>query len=153
MTPGDWGIAWHYGSRFVLSALRAGVRDRYGEADGLFDLTIPGLLAEIAVARVTGLPWNKGGTFGGADVGDDVQVRWTRLPSGMLLAHPDDRDMRLVLVTGQAPRLRIAGWIPGAIACTEKYRAEPRPGRGCYAVPQRDLRPITTLGDGCESTG
>ena len=59
-----------------------------------------------------------------ADVGNAIEVRWTKYVAGQLIIHEYDRPNDIaVLVTGQAPHYFIAGWIPIAMAQRgPKYR-------------------------------
>lgn len=72
-------------------------------------------IAELAVARFVELPWNASLEAGGADVGDDIDARWTRHRRGCLIVHVHDPpDWRYVLVRGYAPDdLWLSGWIYG----------------------------------------
>jgi hypothetical protein len=134
------------GGRQIESVMQ-GRADQHGAPVALdWQNHIEGALGELAVAKVLGLYWNYGiGVFKGPDVAD-LQVRTTRHGNGRLLVHREDAGhARFVLVTGANGRYVVRGWIYGWLAKRPKYWTEPQPGRGCYAVPQEDLRPIDGL--------
>ena len=60
---------------------------------------------------------------GSADVGSHYEVKWTHWEDGSLILTERDRQQDIaVLVTGRAPNLYIAGWIPIAVARPERRR-------------------------------
>ena len=81
--------------------------------------------AEMAVARLLGftdfIPTC--GTFKEqADVGKGIEVKHTRWKDGHMIVTSRDRDDDIaVLVTGLAPHLYIAGWIPIKDARSKRY--------------------------------
>ena len=78
-----------------------------------------------------------------ADVGNAIEVRWTKYVAGQLIIHEYDRPNDIaVLVTGQAPHYFIAGWIPIAMAQRPKYRHSKQPN---WWVTQINLQPIENL--------
>ena len=78
-----------------------------------------------------------------ADVGSQIEVRWTKYVAGQLIVHEYDRPNDIaVLVTGQAPHYFIAGWIPISIAKRPKYRHSKQPN---WWVTQINLQPIENL--------
>lgn len=78
-----------------------------------------------------------------ADVGNAIEVRWTKYVAGQLIVHEYDRPNDIaVLVTGQAPHYFIAGWIPMAMARRPKYRHSKQPN---WWVTQINLQPIENL--------
>lgn len=78
-----------------------------------------------------------------ADVGNAIEVRWTKYVSGQLIIHEYDRPTDIaVLVTGQAPNYFIAGWIPISMAQRPKYRHTKQPN---WWVTQINLQPIENL--------
>jgi hypothetical protein len=78
-----------------------------------------------------------------ADVGSQIEVRWTKYVAGQLIVHEYDRSNDIaVLVTGQAPHYFIAGWIPIAMAQRPKYRHSKQPN---WWVTQINLQPIENL--------
>ena len=77
------------------------------------------------------------------NVGNAIEVRWTKYVTGQLIIHEYDRPNDIaVLVTGQAPHYFIAGWIPIAIAQRAKYRHSKQPN---WWVTQINLQPIENL--------
>jgi len=78
-----------------------------------------------------------------ADVGNAIEVKWTKYDMGQLVIHEYDRPTDIaVLVTGKAPHYYIAGWIPIAMAQRPKYRHSKQPN---WWVSQINLQPIENL--------
>lgn len=78
-----------------------------------------------------------------ADVGNAIEVKWTKYDMGQLVIHEYDRPTDIaVLVTGKAPHYYIAGWIPVAMAQRPKYRHSKQPN---WWVSQINLQPIENL--------
>jgi len=78
-----------------------------------------------------------------ADVGNALEVKWTKYVAGQLIVHEYDRPSDIaILVTGQAPHYFIAGWIPIAMAQRPKYRHSKQPN---WWVTQINLQPIENL--------
>jgi hypothetical protein len=101
--------------------------------------------AEMIVAQYFGIK-NFEPTVGGfklhADIGGNVEVKWTRYKDGHLLLSDRDRDSDIaILVTGKSPVYYLAGWIP--------IKAAKRPTRkrsdGAYWINQSDLNPMSDL--------
>ena len=101
--------------------------------------------AEIAVARYFTIPNFKPtiDTFKReADVGSQIEVKWTLWQDGHLILNGSDRPQDVaILVVNKAPNYVLAGWIPIAMAKREKYLR----GDGSYWIPQTDLQPIENL--------
>ena len=77
-----------------------------------------------------------------ADVGSQIEVKWTLWQDGHLILNGTDRPQDVaILVVNKAPNYVLAGWIPIAMAMREKYRR----GDGSYWIPQSDLQPIDNL--------
>jgi hypothetical protein len=77
-----------------------------------------------------------------ADVGSQIEVKWTLWQDGHLILNGTDRPQDVaILVVNKAPNYVLAGWIPIAMAMREKYRR----GDGSYWIPQTDLQPIENL--------
>lgn len=99
--------------------------------------------SEIAVAKYFNLtdfePTH--GTFKTkADVGSNVEVKWTRWPEGHLVLHHSDRMEDIaILVTNRSPSYYLVGWIPIAAAKTTRTF---KPSEGNWWINQRDLRPM-----------
>ncbi len=78
-----------------------------------------------------------------ADVGDDIEVKWTPYVTGQLIVHEYDRPADIgVLVTGRSPHYFIAGWIPIAMAQKPRHRHSKQPN---WWVTQMNLQPIENL--------
>lgn len=78
-----------------------------------------------------------------ADVGEIFEIKWTHWADGQLIVHEYDRNSDIaILVTGQFPYYRIAGWIPVAVAKRDRYRHHSQPN---WWVSQNNLMPIDTL--------
>ena len=78
-----------------------------------------------------------------ADVGSNIEVRWTRYDTGSLIVYENDRVTDVaVLVTGRSPNYNLAGWIPVAIAKKPRYKSSTQP---TWWVTQQNLQPIETL--------
>ena len=78
-----------------------------------------------------------------ADVGENLEIKWTHYSEGNLIVHEYDRDTDIaILVTGKYPFYRIAGWIPVAIAKRDRYRHHSQPN---WWIAQHHLMPIDTL--------
>jgi hypothetical protein len=78
-----------------------------------------------------------------ADVGSNIEVRWTRYDTGSLIVYENDRVTDVaVLVTGRSPNYNLAGWIPVAIAKKPRYKSSSQP---TWWVTQANLQPIETL--------
>ena len=78
-----------------------------------------------------------------ADVGKQIEVKWTKHDSGSLIVHEYDRVNDIaVLVTGSTPHYSIKGWIPVAMAQKTRYRHTNQPN---WWVSQINLQPIENL--------
>ena len=103
------------------------------------------LAAELAVANYFKLPIDlfkdKGKRL--ADVGNQLEIRWTHWADGQLIIYEYDRPTDIaILVTGSHPFYRLAGWMPVAMARKDKFRHHNQP---TWWVNQRNLMPIDTL--------
>ena len=101
--------------------------------------------AEWAVANYYGLPYqpNQSESKERADVGEAIEVKWSRHPAGNLwIGHSDREDDVAVLVAGRTPLFTIVGWIPVSIAKRDKYRHSTQDK---WIVSQINLQPIETL--------
>ena len=115
------------------------------KAKNLWDIDLEGAGGECAVAKLLDRYWT--GERIDADVGDNVQVRTSRLASASLLVYTDDPDDHyFVLVTGHAPDYMVVGWIIGQDAKRAEWFRSLKPGREpCYCVPQGALRSMKDL--------
>lgn len=146
LDPAEMAIATLVASIRQAQNLSLGRRDAFGASfapgDGL-RLHLEGAAGELAVAKFLGRYWN--GSLGQMRAGDvgQVQVRTTKHQNGCLILHPSDRDDDVfILAIGEAPTLRLAGWIRGRDGKQEKFRRDPVGGRAAFFVPQGALRPI-----------
>lgn len=103
------------------------------------------ILSEWAVARYYGFdfdPYESKRKIK-ADVGEIIEVKWTHWHDGQLIVHEYDRASDIaVLVTGQFPYYRLAGWIPVAVAKRDRYKHHSQPN---WWITQANLLPIDTL--------
>ena len=75
-----------------------------------------------------------------ADVGDNLEIRWTKYDYGKLIVRKYDRNEDIaILVTGEGPTYTVVGAMPVKMARTDKYKHPTQPN---YWVPQPDLRSI-----------
>lgn len=104
------------------------------------------IVAEILVARFLGyVDFNpRASRFKEtADVGSNIEVRWTRYENGQLIVYENDRVTDVaILVVGTSPNYRLAGWIPVAMAKRPKYKNSKQP---TWWVDQKNLQPIENL--------
>lgn len=103
--------------------------------------------AEIAVAEYFGLadymPSNTA-YKNEADVGANIEVKYTHRQEGDLLIRHRDRDSDYgVLVIGDMDAFYIVGWYSIKEAKTEVYGKHHLPG--CYLVPNAQLKPMANL--------
>ena len=133
-----------------VTRLYGGSSDKHGfERSGMdpWGTVIESRAAEYAVAKTAGTFWivqALADPRGARDV-TGWHVRSTALPHGSLILHEDDPDdARFVLVVGQIPSLRIAGWIIARDGKTDAYwRGDPGVRRAAWFVPQPALIPWT----------
>ena len=79
-----------------------------------------------------------------ADVGNNIEVKYTDKPYGNLLVHQNDNAGRdiAILVTGKMPHYELVGWLPVHEAQRSHYF---RPDLDCYLVPRDQLKPMEDL--------
>jgi len=107
--------------------------------------TAEAFAAECAVANFYSLPYQAGQskTKERADVGENLEVKWSRHPEGNLWISDADRNEDVaILVAGRTPLFTIVGWIPVSIAKRDKYRHSTQDK---WIVSQINLQPIETL--------
>jgi hypothetical protein len=101
--------------------------------------------AEIAAAKVLGVAnfdasmskWKQS-----ADVGRNIEVRWSQWESAHAICKPTDREDDLILlVTGRSPEYKVIGYIPVAAARKPRFLHK----TGSWWVSQINLRPVETL--------
>ena len=132
----------------VDTFLKPGMDSTYTKDKNLHELIAQyaeALGAEWIVAKYLGVSYDPfvSNHKDAADVGSQIEVRWTKYVAGQLIVHEYDRPNDIaVLVTGQAPYFFIAGWIPIAMAQRPKYRHSKQPN---WWVTQINLQPIENL--------
>lgn len=137
------------GAMRYVQNLRKQRRDKHGaEHESGWDTHINGALGEVAVAKWLGRYWDGMGALGDLHAGDvrGVQVRWRSKAWYDLILHVDDEDdLPFVLVTGDAPKFRLHGWLLGHEGKRPCFWADPAGGRPAFFVPKADLRPMAAL--------
>lgn len=101
--------------------------------------------AEWAVANYYRLPYepSQSESKERADVGENLEVKWSRHHAGNLwIGHSDRSEDVAILVSGRTPHFTIVGWIPVSIAKRDKYRHSTQDK---WIVSQINLQPIETL--------
>jgi len=102
--------------------------------------------AEMAVARSLGIAnfTPTANTFKSmADVGENIEVKWTSWTDGHLIVTPKDRDTDIaVLVVGDCPKFKVIGWIPMVIAKKPRFKHSKM---DAWWISQINLQPIETL--------
>lgn len=101
--------------------------------------------AELAVARLFGYPYDPfKQTFKvQADVGENLEIKWTSFDNGHLIVYPTDRNSDIaILVTNRHPHYTVKGWMPVSIAKKDRYKKD---GQDSWWVSQINLQPIETL--------
>jgi hypothetical protein len=124
----------HFHDQSALGNLHEGVL-RNAEAAG----------SELAAAKYFGIPNFKLtiNTFKRvADVGSRIEIKHTVWKEGHLIIRERDRDSDIaVLVTGKSPRYFIVGWIPIAIAKSDRFKHKD----GSWWISQINLRAMGNL--------
>jgi len=102
-------------------------------------------LAECAVANWLDLPWRNelvdDLSTKPPDVGNRLEVRWTKYPFGFLIGHDSDvDDWMAVCVRGPLPDMEIKGWTTTRALKQVKYRENPLARSPLdYWMPASDL--------------
>ena len=74
-----------------------------------------------------------------ADVGHNIEVKWTKWKDGSLILTELDRKQDIaILVTGSMPTFYVCGWIPIVMAQRNKQQRSD----GSWWIAQRDLHPM-----------
>jgi hypothetical protein len=121
----------------------AGLNQKASDSEYGRQLNANGAFAERAVAKLLEKDWStRLNTFHGPDVGERIQVRWSgKEYAGLIIRPADDLRFRYVLVVGQAPNLKVVGWVWGKEAKALGENKCPDPSRPpCLVVPQNKLR-------------
>lgn len=101
--------------------------------------------AEWAVAKYFGIDYDPDENNGKerADVGNGLEVKWTKYADGHLIVYPTDRITDVaILVTGKFPDYYLAGWIPVGIAKRPRYK---KSDQESWWVGINNLQPISNL--------
>jgi len=99
------------------------------------------IAAEVAVSKYFRLPLdlenlNYKNT---ADVGNNIEVKWTKwLDGSLILTELDRKEDIAILVTGSMPKLKVCGWIPIVMAQRNKQQRSD----GSWWISQHDLHPM-----------
>ena len=118
-----------------------------GDFEAFVNRQVLYVAAEIAVAEYFGLtdymPSNTA-YKDEADVGTNIEVKYSHRKDGDLLIRKRDRDSDYgVLVSGDINAFNIIGWYPIKEAKTEANSKHHLPG--CYLVPHAELKPMASL--------
>jgi hypothetical protein len=155
ISAGDAAEAYAIGLRRNQGHVDRGGDHKHGLKRTAADQDRDGMAAmsEATVAAMLGMDWARDtkGADGGTDVGGVIGVRWTPLPYGSLIIHPEDReDVPQVLVVGTAHPLRVVGWAwPREIKRPEYWRENVR--NPAFFGPPWALRPMKSLMEWLES--
>ena len=140
-------VAVHRG----LEAIANDRQNSHGFKGNGWTENIEGYCSELVVSKALDVYYSAGHGkgFKGADVANNVQVRWASQDSYRLIVRPADQTNDVyVLVTGIAPEFTIKGFMPGSLAKQDKYLDNPGNDRpDAWWVPQSDLFSITDLID------
>lgn len=126
-------------------ALQVGRREPSGTpTTDLWGNEIESCGAELAVAKTVNQCWRMEIITDlrdkPADVGEDIEVRWTRHPNGHLYVYERDVAGRwYFLVTGQLPTFKIVGCIDGIEAMQERHWGQTPRGTYAFIIDQGDL--------------
>jgi hypothetical protein len=145
--------------RRVEAEFREGRHDLYATPDEVepssnWQTQIEGAIGELAFAKALGRNWNGSiNTYRrGGDVGA-VQVRTRSRHSYELNVRTHDRDEDyFVLLTGQAPKLCLRGWIRGADAKRADWLKDHGGHGAAYFVPHSELHSFGDRGVTCASS-
>ena len=81
--------------------------------------------AEIGIARLLDLPWNGLNTFKDkADVGDNIEVRWSRSDNLILRHYDRDGDVAFLVQGSSLSTLFLAGYYSVTSGRTPEYKLE-----------------------------
>jgi hypothetical protein len=148
LTDADADRAAIVGVRRELRAMKDRLKDRYQwERDG-FKQHIEGAMGELAASTALNMPWSGEdiNQFKGADIGENVQVRYR--PGSfkdLSLRHGDKKTDIFVLVLPADPSrfiFEVVGWMSGKDAMTDRFYHE---DKKLWFVPGYLLHDITTI--------
>lgn len=145
LSPMEIQIAVLVGGGRMNSSLKKHSRDAHGyDGKSPWDIHIEGAAAEMAYCKALNIYWaGTVGTFGAADVGNDVQIRSTKIKDGCLVVREaDNSDQYYILVVGQIPEFTVIGWIHGKAAKQVRWLRAPGGREAAYFIPQSELTPF-----------
>lgn len=138
-------VAIHRGLEAIINKRQ----NNHGLKGNAWTESIEGYCSELVVAKALGVYYSAGHGkgFKGADVADNVQVRWASQDNYRLIVRPADQTNDVyVLVTGIAPDFTIKGFMPGSLAKQDRYLDNPGNDRpDAWWVPQSELFIIDDL--------
>lgn len=143
-------IAGNAGVLRQVNALRQRLHDPDAHHRDPLEAHVSGAIAEWAVSKALGVPWDPtvGIRWAGAVDGDvgRIEVRSTSLGNGCLIAHDYSFDERiyLLVLSHRAPTFVLRGWLPGSDCKRQEWWRDRAP-RPAYFVPQHALRPVEAL--------
>lgn len=144
LTRSEFTAAAHVGLLRQAGALANARADRTQPdrtwLDGLVAHVI-GACGEAAAHKARGRWWDLSlDGIGRADYGADIQIRTRRNRDHDLIVHDyDPEHWRYVLVVGEPPTMDVIGWISGADARQDHWRANHGGYRPAWFVPQSAL--------------
>lgn len=143
----EYSMAVEIGTLRRITALKRGSQSYHGASNLSWTEDIEGAAAELCVAKELGIYWNGGiDTFKDADLGLNIQVRWTPSHSNNLIVREaDSDDAYYVLVTGELPTMRIHGYVQGSYAKNDYWKRAPNGRPPAYFVTKDYLRPVAEL--------
>jgi hypothetical protein len=146
LTFGEQAAAAMVGVYRQLESVRKGRKDKIVSKESGYTIHINGAMAEQAVAKYLGVHWCNGvNTYSDPDILPNLQTKWRSQDDGdMYVPQNCNEEDIYVLVIGQAPAMRIVGWIGASDA--KKFPLEAPGGwKPAFRVPQSELHPISTL--------
>ncbi len=144
LTLNEIQMAADVGIRRRLASIGRRLKDAHGyNPKTPWEDDIQSAAAELAFAKITQSYWPAHiNNFKGPDVGEHIQVRFTKLPDGCLIVRDNDTtEDYYVLMTGQIPTFHLAGYLPGHLAKAKRYLRRPNKRPAAYFIPQTDLKP------------
>jgi len=137
------------GSRRQLNAVMKAREPRFGEQhDGqLHRNHLRGAMAELAVAKYLDVYW--GGHVGVFTSLDDVGKYEIRYSMRSDLKVKENDEGIVISVTGQPPKMKIAGYINAEDAMRDEWKKDfNNGGKPAFFVPHRCLKSVEALKDG-----
>ncbi len=130
-------------------SLKAGMKNRIANVPQAneWGTHIEAAASELAAAKALNRYWDFSvNTFKAGDIGDNLQIRLaTRGTDSLILRAGDNPNHIYLLVIGQIPTFRLAGWAFGKDAMNPIFVRNPNAGTPAYFMPQSLLQPIHTL--------